>query len=92
VLPDDDAALREAKRIKAALKRCRRAVWSVIVTNEWGHEVTKLLAPQSRGADEPERPVVLMSGLAFETPSVSDGCPTGRAQPTGAVCDAVEDS
>jgi hypothetical protein len=31
-------------------------VWSVIVTNEWGHEVTEILVPsQSSGPNEPER-------------------------------------
>jgi hypothetical protein len=31
-------------------------VWSIIMTDEWGHEVTEILAPsQSPGADEPER-------------------------------------
>jgi predicted MFS family arabinose efflux permease len=55
-LPDDGAARHEAKRIEAALRHCRRPVWSVIVTNECGHEVTEILAPsQSPGADEPER-------------------------------------
>jgi hypothetical protein len=54
LLPDDGAARREAERIEAALRRCRRPVWSVIVTNEWGHEVTQVLAPsQSPGTDKP---------------------------------------
>jgi hypothetical protein len=53
LLPDDGAARREAERIEAALRRCRRPVWSVIVTNEWGHEVTQILAPlQSSGTDK----------------------------------------
>jgi hypothetical protein len=56
LLPDDSAARREAERIEAALRRCRRSVWSVIVTNEWGHEVTQVLAPsQSSDTDEPNR-------------------------------------
>jgi hypothetical protein len=56
LLPDDSAARREAERIEAALRRCRRPVWSVIVSNEWGHEVTKILAPsQSSGTDETNR-------------------------------------
>jgi hypothetical protein len=56
LLPDDTAARREAEKIEAALRRCRGPVWSVIVTNEWGHEVTEILVPsQSSGPNEPER-------------------------------------
>ena len=42
---------------RAALKRCRRPVWRVLVTNEWGHEVTDLPTPsQSWATDGPESP------------------------------------
>lgn len=47
-LPDDSAARREAEGIAAALQRSRGHVWSVIVTNEWGHDVTEI--PGSLGA------------------------------------------
>ena len=46
-LPDDSAARREAEGIAAALQRCRGHVWSVIVTNEWGHKVVEILGPQT---------------------------------------------
>jgi hypothetical protein len=56
LLPDDTAARREAEKIGAALRRCRGPVWSVIVTNEWGHEVTEILVPsQSSDPSESER-------------------------------------
>jgi hypothetical protein len=41
-LPNEDAALREAEEIAAALRKYRRESWGVIVTNEWGHEVTRI--------------------------------------------------
>jgi len=39
-LPDDHAALRLAAGVAAALRRGR--TWHVVVTNEWGHEVTEV--------------------------------------------------
>jgi hypothetical protein len=44
-LPDDNAALREARQIATALRLRRGRVWRVIVTNEWGHDVTESPAP-----------------------------------------------
>ena len=44
-LADDIAARREAETIASALRRARGPVWSVIVTNEAGHEVTEIPAP-----------------------------------------------
>ncbi len=44
-LPNDIAAQREAENIARALRRARGPIWSVIVTNEAGHEVTEILAP-----------------------------------------------
>jgi hypothetical protein len=41
-LPDDSAARREAEGIAAALLRSRGRVWSVVVTNEWGHDVIEI--------------------------------------------------
>ena len=41
ILPDEDAALREAKEIAAALRKFRGETWWVMVTNEGGHEVTQ---------------------------------------------------
>jgi hypothetical protein len=46
-LPDDNAAGREAEGISAALQRSRGRVWSVIVTNEWGHKVVEILSPRT---------------------------------------------
>jgi hypothetical protein len=43
-LPDDNAARREAEGIAVALRRARGPVWSVIVTNEAGHDVTEIPA------------------------------------------------
>jgi hypothetical protein len=40
-LPDDHAALRLAAEVAAALRR-RGRIWRVVVTNEWGHEVTEV--------------------------------------------------
>jgi hypothetical protein len=45
ILPDEDAALREANEVAAALRKYRGEAWGVILTNEWGHEVTQLLTP-----------------------------------------------
>ena len=36
ILPDEDAALREAKEIAAALRKFRGETWWVMVTNEGG--------------------------------------------------------
>jgi hypothetical protein len=44
VLRDDNAARREAEGI-AALERRPGNVWRVLVTNEWGHDVTENSAP-----------------------------------------------
>jgi hypothetical protein len=45
-LPDDNAALREARQIAVALRLRRgRRVWRVIVTDEWDHDVTEIPAP-----------------------------------------------
>jgi hypothetical protein len=42
-LRDDSAALRLAAEVGAALRRSRRGrIWRVVVTNEWGHEVTEI--------------------------------------------------
>jgi hypothetical protein len=41
-LLDDSAARREAEGIAAALQRCRGRAWSVIVTNEWRHDVIEI--------------------------------------------------
>jgi hypothetical protein len=46
-LPDDNAALREAEGIAAALRRARRRVWRVIATNEAGHDVAEIPTPLS---------------------------------------------
>jgi hypothetical protein len=40
-LPDDTAALRLAVGVAAALRR-RGRTWRVVVTNEWGHEVSEI--------------------------------------------------
>ena len=45
ILRDEEGALREANEVAAALRRYRGEAWKVIVTNEWGHEVTQILAP-----------------------------------------------
>jgi hypothetical protein len=45
VLPDDNAARREAVGIAAALKRRHGNVWRVIVANERGHDVTEIHEP-----------------------------------------------
>jgi hypothetical protein len=49
-LPNEDAALREAKGIAAALRKYRGEAWGVIVTNEWGHEVCEAPAPLEASA------------------------------------------
>jgi hypothetical protein len=46
-LPDDSAALRLAAGVAAALRR-RGRIWRVVVTNEWGHEVSEI--PVALGA------------------------------------------
>ena len=45
ILPNENAALGEAKEIAAALRKYRGEMWWVIVTNEWGHEVTQAPTP-----------------------------------------------
>jgi hypothetical protein len=50
ILPDDGAALREADRVAAALRTYREEPWRVIVTNEWGHEVTEAAPPLQASA------------------------------------------
>ena len=45
IQPDEAAALREANLVAAALRRYRGEAWRVIVTNEWGHEVTQTPTP-----------------------------------------------
>jgi hypothetical protein len=42
ILPDEVAALREADKVAAALRKYRGEAWGLIVTNEWGHEVTRI--------------------------------------------------
>ena len=42
ILPNEDAALREANLVAAALRTYRGEAWKVIVTNEWGHEITQI--------------------------------------------------
>jgi hypothetical protein len=42
ILPDEGAALREANEVAAALRKYRGEAWGVIVTNEWGHEITRI--------------------------------------------------
>jgi hypothetical protein len=44
-LTDEAAALREANLVAAALRMYRGEAWRVIVTNEWGHEVTPAPTP-----------------------------------------------
>ena len=50
ILPDEAAALREANLVAAALKTYRGEAWKVIVTNEWGHEVTEAAPPLQASA------------------------------------------
>jgi hypothetical protein len=40
ILPDEGVAL--ANEVAAALRKYRGEAWEVIVTNEWGHEVTRI--------------------------------------------------
>ena len=51
ILSDEERALREAKEVAVALRKYRGEVWRVIVTNEWGHEVTQILAPLKASVD-----------------------------------------
>jgi hypothetical protein len=44
ILPDE-AALREAKLVAAALRTYRGEAWRVVLTNEWGHKVTQTPTP-----------------------------------------------
>jgi hypothetical protein len=41
-LRDDSAALRLAAEVGVALRRRRGRIWRVVVTNEWGYEVTEI--------------------------------------------------
>jgi hypothetical protein len=50
ILPDEAAALREAREISSALRKYRGAAWEVIVTNEWGNEVTEASTPLEASA------------------------------------------
>jgi hypothetical protein len=50
ILPNEDAALREANLVAAALRTYRGEAWKVIVTNEWGHEVTEAPTPLEASA------------------------------------------
>jgi hypothetical protein len=50
ILPNEDAALREASLVAAALRKYRGEAWGVIVTNEWGHEVTQIPTPLKASA------------------------------------------
>jgi len=50
ILPDEAAALREANLVAAALRMYRREAWRVILTNEWGHEVTQTPTPLEASA------------------------------------------
>ena len=43
ILSDEVAASREANSIAATLRKYRAEAWGVIVTNEWGHEITRCL-------------------------------------------------
>jgi hypothetical protein len=65
-LVDDNAAQREAERIAAALQRSRGHVWSVLVTNQWGHHVTQIPEPlRAKGSrDGPPLPAAL-KGVVF---------------------------
>ena len=50
ILPDEAAALREAREISAALGKYRGQAWGVVVTNEWGNEVTEASIPVEASA------------------------------------------
>ena len=49
-MPNEDAALREANLVAAALRMYRGEARKVIVTNEWGHEVTEAPTPLEASA------------------------------------------
>jgi hypothetical protein len=49
ILPDGGSAVREANKVADALNR--REAWKVIVTNEWGHEVTQIPTPLKASVD-----------------------------------------
>jgi hypothetical protein len=51
ILPDEGSAVREANEVADALRRYRREAWRVIVTNEWGHEVTQIPTPLKASVD-----------------------------------------
>jgi hypothetical protein len=42
ILPDERSAEREAVEVAVALRRRRGKSWGVIVTNEWGRQVTQI--------------------------------------------------
>jgi hypothetical protein len=48
ILPDDEAACREAQKMVAALRRCRAKSWRVIVANEWGHDIAEIASARRR--------------------------------------------
>ena len=84
-LPDDIAAQREAETIASALRRARGPVWSVIVTNEAGHEVTEIPAPlTAEGSFRQREPDMLISRIRFAEQSGRAGVeslrPARRAQ------------
>jgi hypothetical protein len=49
--PDEGSAVREANEVAAALRRYRGESWRVIVTNEWGHEITQIPTPSKASVD-----------------------------------------
>ena len=51
ILPDEGSAVRKANEVADALRRYRREAWRVIVTNEWGHEVTRIPTPSKASVD-----------------------------------------
>ena len=50
ILPNEDSAWRESQKIAAALRKYRGEAWGVIVTNEWGHELSEAPAPLEASA------------------------------------------
>jgi hypothetical protein len=50
ILLDEAAASREAKLVATVLRTYRGEAWGVIVTNEWGHEVTQIPTPLKASA------------------------------------------
>jgi hypothetical protein len=50
ILPDEGSAVREANEVAAALRKYRGEAWGVIVTNEWGHQVTQIATPLKASA------------------------------------------